>query len=93
MDETPEVSVVPCTVRSMSDDKKPPVAQTLTLLFDNDPTWGDLIWFAEQVKASGVDLGQEIIFEWDHSDHQDPNPPMVGMSFFTHPDPAQLLER
>lgn len=76
-----------CTFRDMSD-KKPPVAQTLTLLFDNDPTWGDLIWFAEQVRASGVDLGQEIVFE-----HDDDTIGPTGMSFFTHPDPAQLVDR
>ncbi|HET7327651.1 MAG TPA: hypothetical protein VFJ14_10265 [Nocardioidaceae bacterium] len=73
----------------MSDVKKPPVAQTLTLLFDNDPTWGDLIWFAEQVRASGVDLAQGIVFEYDD---EDPHAGPTAMSFFTHPDPAQLLK-
>jgi len=74
----------------MSDDKKPPVAQTLTLLFDNDPTWGDLIWFAEQVRASGVDLAGSIIFEYDNEEpHRGPE----GISFFTHPDPAKLLDQ
>jgi len=74
----------------MTDTKKPPVAQTLTLLFDNDPTWGDLLWFAEQVKASGVDLAETILFEVDD---MEPDRGPHGMSFFTHPDPAKLLAR
>jgi hypothetical protein len=73
----------------MSEEKRPPVAQTLTLLFDNNPTWGDLVWFAEKVKESGVDPAQEIIFEYDEQHDMGP----TGMSFFTHPDPAQLLDR
>lgn len=71
-----------------NETRRPPVAQTLTLLFDNDPTWGDLIWFTEQVRAANVDLGQSINFDYDMEDH---NRGPEGISFFTHPDPSQLL--
>lgn len=84
---TADLSVVACSVRVMTDAKnetrRPPVAQTLTLLFDNDPTWGDLIWFAKQVEAAGVDPAQKVLFEYDEDHDQ-----LTGISFFTHPDPA-----
>lgn len=70
---------------------KSPVSQTLLLRFTDSPSWGDLYWFVEQAKAAGITNGETIDFEWDFSDERDPNPPMIGMSFTTHPDPADLL--
>lgn len=61
--------------------KRPGVAQTMTLLFDNDPTWADLYWFVEQAKAAGVEPTAPLIFEWD--DHEQTRD---GISFFQHPE-------
>jgi hypothetical protein len=72
------------TVRFMTEARKPPVAQTLTLMFDNEPTWGDLLWFAQQAKDAGIDLKEKVVFEWDEDHQIGP----TGISFFTHPDPT-----
>lgn len=72
----------------MSEEtRKPGVAQTMTLLFDNDPTWQDLIWFVDKAKEAGVDPSDALIFEW--GDDEDPTGGPIGLSFFEHPDTGQ----
>ncbi|GAB7003942.1 hypothetical protein JCM18899A_14140 [Nocardioides sp. AN3] len=68
-----------------SDERKPAVAQGLSFLFDNEPTWSDLVWYADQVKASGVDLSGPILFDYDDQHDEFGR---TGMTFYTHPDTA-----
>ncbi len=67
----------------MSEPRKPGVAQTMTLLFDNNPTWSDLFWFADRAKEAGVDPTDTLLFEFDQND---PGTGPLGLSFFQHPD-------
>jgi len=68
----------------MSESEKGPrVAQTTTLLFENDPTWADLSWFVEKGKRAGVTPTEPLVFEYDPEDRTG-GP--IGISFFEHPE-------
>jgi hypothetical protein len=67
VDEPDEVSAVACTFRTMSDDTstttdqrgKPPNL-SITLDVDNELTWGELFWFVDQARKSGVSPHDDI---------------------------------
>ena len=56
---------------------------TMTLMFDNDPTWADLFWFVEKAREATVSPSDNLAFEYDP--HRGPQ----GLFFFQHPETGE----
>jgi hypothetical protein len=73
----------PLMTENTSETRRPGVAQTLSLMFDNEPTWGDLMWLVGKAEEAGINPDTKILFEYDDDD---PHAGPTGISVISHPD-------